>query len=156
MSGLSRSTACRCITRSAVKASRWSYCTAGPGVGADWELIFKDPPKDYRLVVPDLRGHGRSTNPSLKFTIRQSALDVFALLDQLEVDRFKLYYIVAKDEPVGVGCARLQEFFVESCDDRFLHDLVPSWCCRRLQTLAQMPHYSELSSRRARYTSSSN
>src|SRR5215467_6484612 len=61
----------------------------GTGIGADWALIFKDPPKDYRLVVPDLRGHGRSTNPSLKFTIRQSALDVFALLDQLEVDRFK-------------------------------------------------------------------
>src|SRR5499433_657918 len=61
----------------------------GTGIGADWELIFKDPPEGYRLVVPDLRGHGRSTNPSLKFTFRQSALDVFALLDQLEVDRFK-------------------------------------------------------------------
>jgi pimeloyl-ACP methyl ester carboxylesterase len=61
----------------------------GTGIGADWALIFNDPPNDYRLVVPDLRGHGRSTNPSLKFTFRQSALDVFALLDRLEVDRFK-------------------------------------------------------------------
>jgi pimeloyl-ACP methyl ester carboxylesterase len=61
----------------------------GTGIGADWALIFNDPPKDYRLVVPDLRGHGRSTNPSLKFTFRQSALDVFALLDRLEVGRFK-------------------------------------------------------------------
>src|SRR5262249_24649035 len=61
----------------------------GTGIGSDWELIFKDPPNGYRLVVPDLRGHGRSTNPSMKFTFRQSALDVFALLDHLGVDRFK-------------------------------------------------------------------
>jgi len=59
------------------------------GVGANWELIFKDPPKGYRQIVPDLRGHGRSTNPSTVFTHRQSALDVFGLLDQLKIDRFK-------------------------------------------------------------------
>lgn len=61
----------------------------GGGVGANWELIFKDPPQGYRLVIPDLRGHGRSTNPSTKFTFRQSALDVFALLDHLAIERFK-------------------------------------------------------------------
>ena len=37
----------------------------------------------YRLIVPDLRGHGRSTNPSGEFTHRQSAVDMFALLDSL-------------------------------------------------------------------------
>jgi hypothetical protein len=26
----------------------------GTGIGADWALIFNDPPKDYRLVVSDL------------------------------------------------------------------------------------------------------
>jgi pimeloyl-ACP methyl ester carboxylesterase len=36
-----------------------------------------------------LRGHGRSTNPSGTFTIRHLALDVFALLDRLGVNRFK-------------------------------------------------------------------
>jgi pimeloyl-ACP methyl ester carboxylesterase len=61
----------------------------GGGVGANWELIFKEPPDGYRLVIPDLRGHGRSTNPSLEFTVRQSALDVFALLDRLSIERFK-------------------------------------------------------------------
>ena len=59
------------------------------GCGADWGLVFKDPPKGYRLVIPDLRGHGASTNPSTTFTFRQSALDVFALLDQLGIDRFR-------------------------------------------------------------------
>jgi pimeloyl-ACP methyl ester carboxylesterase len=61
----------------------------GGGVGANWELIFKEPPEGYRLVIPDLRGHGRSTNPAEGFTFRQVALDVFALLDCLEIDRFK-------------------------------------------------------------------
>jgi pimeloyl-ACP methyl ester carboxylesterase len=60
----------------------------GSGVGANWELIFKVPPLGYRLIVPDLRGHGRTTNPSMEFTFRQSALDVFALLDHLGIERF--------------------------------------------------------------------
>lgn len=59
------------------------------GSGADWELIFKTPPHGYRLVIPDLRGHGRSTNPSPTFTFRQAALDVLALLDRLAIERFK-------------------------------------------------------------------
>ena len=61
----------------------------GSGVGANWDLIFKSPPEGYRLVIPDLRGHGRTTNPSMEFTFRQSALDVFALLDHLGIERFK-------------------------------------------------------------------
>ena len=61
----------------------------GGGVGANWELVFKEPPNGYRLVIPDLRGHGRSTNPSEAFTFKQVALDVFALLDRLGVARFK-------------------------------------------------------------------
>jgi pimeloyl-ACP methyl ester carboxylesterase len=61
----------------------------GGGIGANWELVFKDPPSGYRLVIPDLRGHGRSTNPSTEFTFRQSALDVFVLLDHLGIERFQ-------------------------------------------------------------------
>ena len=61
----------------------------GSGVGANWNLIFREPPIGYRLIVPDLRGHGSSTNPSGEFTFRQSALDVSALLDNLGVKSFK-------------------------------------------------------------------
>ena len=61
----------------------------GGGVGANWNLVFKVAPEGYRLIIPDLRGHGSSTNPSKAFTFRQSALDVFALLDHLGVDQFK-------------------------------------------------------------------
>jgi len=61
----------------------------GGGVGANWDLIFKETPDGYRLIIPDMRGHGRSTNPSNEFSFRQLALDLFELLDKLKVDRFK-------------------------------------------------------------------
>jgi len=61
----------------------------GGGVGANWELIFSAPPAGYRLVVPDLRGHGRSTNPSQELSFRQLAQDVFGLLDRLGIERFQ-------------------------------------------------------------------
>jgi len=48
--------------------------------------IFTD---HFQLIVPDLRGHGRSTNPSAGFTNEQSARDMAALLDHLKIDRFK-------------------------------------------------------------------
>ena len=62
----------------------------GTGIGTDWSLVFTagDPP-GFRLIVPDLRGHGRSTNPSHAFTFRQAAADVLALLDRLDVRRVK-------------------------------------------------------------------
>jgi len=60
------------------------------GIGANWKFIFKQPPDGYQLIAPDLRGHGRSTNPSGKFTFQQSAHDVFALLDHLGIEQFKV------------------------------------------------------------------
>jgi pimeloyl-ACP methyl ester carboxylesterase len=62
------------------------------GSGDTWATILGNLDRlgrDYRLIAPDLRGHGGSTNPSDEFTMRQSALDVFALLDHLGIDRFK-------------------------------------------------------------------
>jgi len=62
----------------------------GTGIGADWHLVFADgDPSGHRVIVPDLRGHGRSTNPSRMFTFRQAAHDVFALLDHLGLRRVR-------------------------------------------------------------------
>jgi pimeloyl-ACP methyl ester carboxylesterase len=58
----------------------------GTGIGADWSLVFTGgDPAGFRVIVPDLRGHGRSTNPARTFTFRQVARDVFALLDRLGI-----------------------------------------------------------------------
>lgn len=57
--------------------------------GQAWQPFMDRLARHYRLIIPDMRGHGRSTNPSGQFTHRQSALDMFALLDQLGIQRFK-------------------------------------------------------------------
>jgi len=55
------------------------------GIGANWQNVFPTDPPGFRVIAPDLRGHGRSTNPSNVFTFRQAALDLLALLDHLEL-----------------------------------------------------------------------
>lgn len=57
------------------------------GCGADWQHVFVDPIGGYRTIVPDLRGHGRTLNPSPTFTHRQAAADVRGLLDRLSIRR---------------------------------------------------------------------
>ncbi|SRR6266571_171291 len=61
----------------------------GMGCGADWQYIFPEPPPRYRLIAPDLRGHGASTNPSGAFTFRQCASDLRALLRHLHLPSVK-------------------------------------------------------------------
>ena len=57
------------------------------GCSDDW-FPFVDRLMDgHRLIIPDLRGHGHSSNPGTSFTHRQCALDVCALLDSLGIDR---------------------------------------------------------------------
>jgi pimeloyl-ACP methyl ester carboxylesterase len=61
----------------------------GMGIGSDWRYVFPHDPEPYRIIQPDLRGHGRSTNPGKIFTFRQCAADMLALLDHLRIDRVK-------------------------------------------------------------------
>jgi pimeloyl-ACP methyl ester carboxylesterase len=59
------------------------------GCGDDWPHVFATPIEGYRVIAPDLRGHGRSTNPGGTFTFQEAARDIFALLDSLGIDRVK-------------------------------------------------------------------
>ncbi len=58
------------------------------GSSADWVHMFDLDAlaRSYTVITPDLRGHGGSTNPSGRFTHRQCADDVEALLDHLGVE----------------------------------------------------------------------
>lgn len=60
----------------------------GMGIGDDWRHVFPADPNGYRVIVPDLRGHGRSTNTAA-FTFRRCADDVIALMDHLHIGRAK-------------------------------------------------------------------
>jgi hypothetical protein len=43
------------------------------GCGSDWEPLVARLAGQYRVILVDPRGHGRSINPSRTFTMRQSA-----------------------------------------------------------------------------------
>jgi pimeloyl-ACP methyl ester carboxylesterase len=61
------------------------------GSSGDWVHLFDldDLATRHRLILPDARGHGRSTNPSGEFTHRLCAQDLAALLGELRVVRCK-------------------------------------------------------------------
>jgi pimeloyl-ACP methyl ester carboxylesterase len=54
-----------------------------------WDGFVERFSERYRLIIPDLRGHGGSNNPQGLWTTFQFAADVFALLDHLGVDRVR-------------------------------------------------------------------
>jgi pimeloyl-ACP methyl ester carboxylesterase len=61
------------------------------GSSGDWVHLFDLDAlaKQWRLIMPDARGHGRSTDPAGRLSHRQAAADIAALLDHLKVDRVK-------------------------------------------------------------------
>jgi pimeloyl-ACP methyl ester carboxylesterase len=56
------------------------------GAASDWTPLL-DRLGGGRVVAPDLRGHGRSSNPGGSFTHREAASDVLGLLDALGIER---------------------------------------------------------------------
>jgi pimeloyl-ACP methyl ester carboxylesterase len=59
------------------------------GASSDWAALAAEWSDKFQLITPDLRGHGRSTNPARLFRFDEAAADVLALLDHLEVKAFK-------------------------------------------------------------------
>src|ERR1700690_1535090 len=55
----------------------------------DWSPLIADWSKHFQLIIPDMRGHGRSSNSSKTFRHQDSAADIFALLDHLGIGTFK-------------------------------------------------------------------
>ena len=81
--------ASRCITTDVERANRFCSCTVEWESGDDWRYIFASDPPGYSVIVPDLRGHGRSTSPAQAFTFKACADDIRGLLDQLHIERVK-------------------------------------------------------------------
>ena len=54
---------------------------------ADWELQKESFSKDFRIIAPDLRGHGNSSKPAEKqaYGVPQCAEDMKLLLDKLDI-----------------------------------------------------------------------
>ena len=61
----------------------------GLGVTADvnWFGVFDGLQRHFRVVAVDLRGHGRSHDPGVRFSLEDCADDVAALADALEINQ---------------------------------------------------------------------
>lgn len=59
----------------------------GECIDQSWGAIIPELSKSYRVIAINQRGHGASTNPSGKFTHRQSSEDIRNLMDALGVKR---------------------------------------------------------------------
>jgi pimeloyl-ACP methyl ester carboxylesterase len=59
----------------------------GGGNSNQWSHLVRDLMRDYRVVVFDCRGQGRSTNDAAAISYEQMADDAIAVLDQLAVEK---------------------------------------------------------------------
>lgn len=59
------------------------------GSSQDWAAVASDWSRDFQLIVPDLRGHGRSSVLATPFRHADAATDILGLLDHLNVNTCK-------------------------------------------------------------------
>ncbi|TAF64177.1 MAG: alpha/beta fold hydrolase [Cytophagales bacterium] len=53
----------------------------------DWEMQIPFLAQHFRVIVPDLRGHGKSEKPYQKYSVPLFADDVWALLKHLQIEK---------------------------------------------------------------------
>lgn len=56
-----------------------------------WEKIIPELAKEYRVIAPDLRGHGQSAVPAPPYSTEQMADDIIGLLDALEIEKAAIF-----------------------------------------------------------------
>jgi len=56
----------------------------------EWMDVARLLKSDFTLVLPDIRGHGRSTSPKGLYTMKELAGDIIALLDHLKIEKAAL------------------------------------------------------------------
>ncbi|MCP4931717.1 MAG: alpha/beta hydrolase [Candidatus Marinimicrobia bacterium] len=64
-----------------------------PGVGAGswlWNSMAPDLSKNYELIMPHLRGSGRSEKPDHSYSVPQMAEDMTAIVDQMGYEKFHI------------------------------------------------------------------
>ncbi len=59
-------------------------------ISSQWRPFLKPLAEQYRLILVDLRGHGRSQNNAPTLNVTQMAEDISGLLDHLNVERLHI------------------------------------------------------------------
>lgn len=60
------------------------------GSSAYWEKVLPLLAEQYRVICPDLRGHGSTDAPMGAYTIEQMADDVVGLMEELGIEKYTL------------------------------------------------------------------
>jgi pimeloyl-ACP methyl ester carboxylesterase len=81
---------------------------------ADWGEVAPRLARDYRVIVPDCRGHGQSSNPNLSYSFKEMAADTAELIGALGYDRA---HIIGHSNGGNVALVTLLEFpeVVQTC-----------------------------------------
>lgn len=61
------------------------------GSSAYWEKIVPELESQYRIITPDLRGHGRSSVPDEMYSMDLIAEDIIGLMDVLDLPQVSLF-----------------------------------------------------------------
>ncbi|MFO7815181.1 MAG: alpha/beta hydrolase [Halanaerobiales bacterium] len=72
----------------------------GSGNRHIWNGVLPYFENSFRIIVPDLRGHGKSSKPKKGYHIEEMAEDITLLLEELDVKR---YYIVGSSLGAEIG-----------------------------------------------------
>lgn len=79
----------------------------GTGSGAfDWEFVRAPLARSYRLLMVDLRGHGRSSDPHERLSLDQIADDVEALVEQVGGCDAIMAFSVGASAMISLLCRR--------------------------------------------------
>jgi len=57
------------------------------GRGETWKSLMYKYGKDYRIIAPDLRGHGYSSKPNTPYTAKTMCDDIAGLMQHLSIDK---------------------------------------------------------------------
>ena len=60
---------------------------------ADWAEVAPRLARDTRVIVPDCRGHGQSSNPNLSYLFKEMAADTVELFGALGYDRVQGFLV---------------------------------------------------------------
>lgn len=74
---------------------------------SNWRLVAPRLAKEYRVIVPDCRGHGRSTNPHHTYSFKEMAGDTAALVRALGYERA---HIIGHSNGGNVALVTLLEY----------------------------------------------
>lgn len=57
------------------------------GTGKVWQPYVPILSKDFNIILPDVRGHGKTENPSKEIDLHLIADDIVALIDALKLEK---------------------------------------------------------------------